>query len=478
MRLLPALLISSALAFQTAKAADKPNIILINIDDLGYADISPFGGKVATPNLDRMAQEGMKLTSHYAAPVCSPSRAAMMTGCYPKRVLPIPGVLFPASAVGLSPDEVTIAEVMKPEGYDTACIGKWHLGDQPEFLPTAQGFDSYFGIPYSNDMGPRSDGAKSNPGTPIPPGKEVAGKGVDPQKFGGDETGLKGNQQPPLPMLDGNKPPERIKADGQHEMTRRYTERAVSYILEHQDKPFFLYLPHNAVHFPLYPHQDFMGKSGVSLQKDWVLEVDWCVGKILDALRELKLDARTLVIFTSDNGGPVNNGADNTPLRGAKGTTLEGGMRVCTVAWWPGHVPAASTSAAITSHMDWLPTFAALAGGKVPSDRKIDGMDLSGLLLGNSRDFKPRETFFYYRGFTLEAVRSGSWKLHLETNALYDLSSDLHEDRNLASTQAGKVAELTALSQTMKDDLGLKGEKAPGIRPLGRVKSPKPVIAP
>jgi arylsulfatase A len=475
MRTLFALLLAS---LATSLSAEKPNIILINIDDLGYADISPFGGKVRTPNLDRMAQEGMRLTSHYAAPVCSPSRAAMMTGCYPKRVLPIPGVLFPAAAVGLNPNEITIAEVLKPEGYDTACIGKWHLGDQPEFLPTAQGFDSYFGIPYSNDMGPRGDGSKSNPDKPVPPAKDVAKKGVDPKNYGGDETGLKGDTQPPLPMLDGSKPPQRIKAAEQHEMTRRYTERAVGFIREHQEKPFFLYLPHNAVHFPLYPHKEFMGKSGVSLQKDWVMEVDWCVGRILDALRELKLDSRTLVIFTSDNGGPVNNGANNTPLRGTKGTTLEGGMRVCTIAWWPGRVPGASSTNAITSHMDWLPTFASLAGTKAPSDRKIDGIDLSELLLGNRLAFQARETFFYYRGFTLEAVRTGPWKLHLATKELYDLDSDLGEADNIAASMADKVTELTALAETMKDDLGLKGETAPGVRPLGRVKSPKPLIAP
>jgi arylsulfatase A len=470
MRSLIATLCLSALS--PLLSEERPNIILINIDDLGYADIAPFGGKVPTPNLDRMAQEGMKLTSHYAAPVCSPSRAAMMTGCYPKRVLPISSVLFPAAAVGLNPKEITIAEALKPAGYATACIGKWHLGDQPEFLPTAQGFDSYFGIPYSNDMGPRADGAKSNPGETIPEGKEVAKKGVDPKLYGTEETGLKGNSQPPLPMLDGTKI-ERIKAAKQHTMTRRYTERAVSYIREHKDKPFFLYLPHNAVHFPLYPHQDFMGKSGVSLQKDWVMEVDWCVGQILDTLRELQLDSKTLVIFTSDNGGPLQQGADNTPLRGGKGSTLEGGMRVCTLAWWPGKVPGGATTKAITSHMDWLPTFAAIGGGKAPSDRKIDGLDLSALLLGDRIAFKPRETFFYYRGFTLEAVRSGPWKLQLAKKELYNLDSDPGEAENIAATMTDQVTQLTALAETMKSDLGLDGKDAPGVRPLGRVENPK-----
>jgi arylsulfatase A-like enzyme len=292
-----------------------------------------------------------------------------------------------------------------------------------------------------------------------------------------DETGLKGNSQPPLPMLDGEKV-ERIKAAEQHTMSRRYTERTVSYIREHQDKPFFLYLPHNAVHFPHYPHQDFMGKSGISLQKDWVMEVDWCVGQILDTLRELQLDSKTLVIFTSDNGGPTNQGADNTPLRGAKGSTLEGGMRVCTLAWWPGKVPAASTTNAITSHMDWLPTFAAIGGGKTPADRKIDGIDLSALLLGDRMAFKPREVFYYYSGFQLQAVRSGPWKLHLAKKELYDLDSDIGEAENIAETMTDQVTQLTALAEAMKADLGLDGKDAPGVRPLGRVENPKPLIAP
>jgi arylsulfatase A len=472
MRLLACLLLT---ALSPLSAADKPNIILINIDDLGYADIGPFGGKVPTPNLDRMAQEGMKLTSHYAAPVCSPSRAAMMTGCYPKRVLPIPGVLFPAAAVGLNPKEITIAEALKPAGYATACIGKWHLGDQPEFLPTAQGFDSYFGIPYSNDMGLASEGSKSNPGEPTREPKTAAKAKVQVAQ-GTNETGLTGNNQPPLPMLDGEKV-ERVKAAEQHTMSRRYTERSVSFIREHQDKPFFLYLPHNAIHWPHYPHQDFMGKSGVSLQKDWVMEVDWSVGQILDVLRELQIDSKTLVIFTSDNGGPTNQGADNTPLRGAKGSTLEGGMRACTIAWWPGRVPGGATTNVITTHMDWLPTFTAISGSETPSDRKIDGIDLSALLFGDRLAFKPREVFYYYRGFTLEAVRTGPWKLHLAKKELYDLDSDPGEAENIAATMTDQVTQLTALAEAMKSDLGLEGAEAPGVRPLGRVENPKPWIA-
>ncbi len=474
MKPLLAFLLSSFAILHSSFSA-QPNFILINIDDLGYADISPFGGKVPTPQLDRMAKEGMKLTSHYAAPVCSPSRAAMMTGCYPKRVLPIPGVLFPASVVGLSPDQTTIAEVLKGAGYATACIGKWHLGDQPEFLPTNQGFDHYFGIPYSNDMGPASEGSKSNPDKPLP---KTNDKGKAGKKDAGanDETGLKGNAQPPLPLVDDHNVVERVKAAEHHTFTRRYTERAVKFIREHQKEPFFLYLPHNAVHFPHYPHQDYIGKSGISLQKDWCMEVDWSTGKVLDVLRELKLDSNTLVIFTSDNGGPLQQGADNTPLRGGKGSTLEGGMRVCTIAWWPGKVAAGSETNAVTAHMDWLPTFGALAHCKSVGELKLDGKDISPILLGE-KGAVGHDVFHYYSGFNLQAVRSGPWKLHLAKTELYNLDSDIGEAKNVAADHADIVAQLQKHAETMKGDLGDKTTDAPGVRALGRVENPLPLIS-
>ena len=471
MRLLP--LLFALCPWLVASLPAAPNFVLINIDDLGYADIGPFGGKVPTPQLDRMAKEGMKLTSHYAAPVCSPSRAAMMSGCYPKRVLPIPGVLFPAAAVGLNPNTTTVADVLRDAGYATACVGKWHLGDQPEFLPTAQGFEHYYGIPYSNDMGPASEGSKSNPDQPLPKqnAKGKAGKKDDAEP----ETGLKGNAQPPLPLVEDHNVIERVKAAEQHTFTRRYTERAVKYIREHQKQPFFLYLPHNAVHFPHYPHPDSMGKSGLSLQKDWAMEVDWSVGQVLDTLRELKLDSNTLVIFTSDNGGPVNQGADNTPLRGSKGSTLEGGIRVCTLAWWPGSVPAASQTKAITAHMDWLPTFGSLAGSKSLAELKLDGKDISPVLLGKDAA-EGHDVFHYYHGFNLQAVRSGPWKLHLAKNELYNLDDDLGEANNLAAKHADIVAQLQKHATTMRADLGDQTKDAPGVRELGRVANPQPLI--
>jgi arylsulfatase A len=471
-------------------AAQKPNFIIINIDDLGYADIGPFGSNNKTPHLDRMAKEGRKLTSHYAAPVCSPSRAALMTGCYPKRALPIPHVLFPASAVGLHPDERTIAEVLKEAGYATACIGKWHLGDQPPFLPTNQGFDSYFGIPYSNDMGPGSDGAKSNPGKPLPAPQGVTTNAANARNQGGDETGLKGAAQPPLPLLENEKVVGRVRVDGQFAVTRQYTERAVKFIREKKDQPFFLYLPHTAVHFPLYPSQDFRGKSPNGLLGDWAEEVDWSVGQVLDTLRELKLAEKTLVIFTSDNGGSLPHGSNNGPLRGSKGQTFEGGIRVCTIAWWPGKIPAGTSTDAITSMMDILPTLTQLAGGKLPADRKLDGVDIWPVLTGTASATPPRDHFFYYRGFTLEAVRSGPWKLHLALAdgppgakkgapqpQLFNLAEDIGETKNVAAANPEVVQRLQALALTMKDDLGLEGI-GPGCRPLGRVENPQPLLGP
>jgi len=471
---------------RTVVADERTNFIVINVDDLGYADIGPFGSSNRTPNLDRMAREGRKLTSHYAAPVCSPSRASLMTGCYPKRCLPIPHVLFPAAAVGLHPDEVTVAEVLKDVGYATACIGKWHLGDQAEFLPTRQGFDEYFGIPYSNDMGPAADGSKSNPGKPLPTTSAAIAAVTKTRNPGGDETGLKGAAQPPLPLLDGGKVVARVRVEEQFDVTRRYTERAVRFIRDHAEQPFFLYLPHTAVHFPLYPSGNFKGKSPNGLIGDWAEEVDWSVGHVLDAVREKKLDHKTLVIFTSDNGGALAHGSNNEPLRGTKGQTFEGGIRVGTIAWWPGKVPAGTATSAITTTMDLLPTLAALAGAKLPANRKLDGVDVGPVIVGDPAA-PPRDEFYYFRGFQLQAVRQGPWKLHLERTAdaernvgkqalaLYNLADDIGEAKDLVAEYPEIVARLQALANATKDDLGLT-DIGPGCRPLGRVDDPLPLI--
>lgn len=447
----------------------KPNFIVINIDDLGYADIGPFGSKInRTPHLDTMAKEGRKLTAFYAAPVCSPSRAALMTGCYPKRVLPLPGVLFPGNDIGLSPSEVTVAEVLKAEGYATAIVGKWHLGDQPEFLPNRQGFDLHFGLPYSNDMGPAEDGVKSDLGKPIPQPK------------------VKGAGQPPLPLLRNGTVVKRVLPDDQQSLVEIYTTEAVDFITRHQQQPFFLYLPHNAVHFPIYPGKKWAGKSPHGIFSDWVEEIDWSVGRVLDTVRKLKLSEKTLVIFTSDNGGTPRS--VNVPLRGHKGSTLEGGMRVPTIAWWPGKIPAGTESDAVLGMFDILPTFAALAGGKVPADRKIDGADIWPHLAG-VKDAKPaHETFYYYRGLQLEAVRHGDWKLQIAAAAkkddaqaapfqvkLYYLKTDIGEAKDVAAANPEIVKKLEGLVAIMKDDLGLTGI-GPGCRPLGKVKDARPLI--
>jgi arylsulfatase A-like enzyme len=469
-----------------AAADERPNFIVINVDDLGYADIGPFGSNNRTPNLDRMAREGRKLTSHYAAPVCSPSRASLLTGCYPKRCLPIPHVLFPAAAVGLHPDEVTVAEVLKGVGYATACFGKWHLGDQAEFLPTKQGFDEYFGIPYSNDMGPAADGSKSNPGKPLPTSSAAIEAVTKTRNPGGDETGIKGAAQPPLPLVENDKVVGRVRVDEQFDVTRRYTERAVKFVRDHADQPFFLYLPHTAVHFPLYPSEKFKDKSPNGLLGDWAEEVDWSVGQVLDAVREQKLDRKTLVLFTSDNGGSLPHGSNNAPLRGSKGQTFEGGIRVCTIAWRPGTIPAGTATDAITTTMDLLPTLAAQAGAKLPVGRKLDGVDVTPVLVGDPAS-PPRTEFLYFRGFQLQAVRQGPWKLHLERAAdgtrnvgkqplaLYNLADDVGESKNLADAQPEIVARLQRLADATQNDLGLD-EIGPGCRPLGRVADPLPLI--
>lgn len=441
----------------------RPNFIVISIDDLAYADIGPYGSqKNRTPNLDRMAREGRTLTSFYAAPVCSPSRAALMTGCYPKRVLPIPHVLFPGNDVGLSPAEITVAEVLQSAGYSTGIIGKWHLGDQPEMLPMQQGFDEWFGLPYSNDMGPAADGVKSNLGKPLP---RENGKG-----------------QPPLPLLRNGIVEKRVLPADQQSLVALYTDAAVSFIKRHKDQPFFLYLPHNAVHFPLYPGTQWAGNSPHGIYSDWVEEVDWSVGKVLDALREQHLSEQTLVLFTSDNGG--TSLGDNRPLRGNKGSTWEGGMRVCTIASWPGHIPAASTTSAITGMLDILPTLAALAGAPLPADRIIDGVNIWPILKSDADTKPPRNTFFYYRGLALEAVRQGDWKLRLtaqrpkppqDNPQLYNLGVDIGETTDVAAANPGVVETLQSLVAEMANDLGLDGI-TPGCRALGRVANAQPLI--
>ena len=444
-----------ATVLSAAASARPPNVVVIFIDDMGYGDIGPFGAtKQRTPHLDRMAKEGMKLASFYATPVCSVSRAQMMTGCYGARVS-VPGVYFPGQSVGLNPTEVTVAERLKEKGYATQMVGKWHLGDQPEFLPTRQGFDHYLGIPYSNDMLKKSAETKV----------------------------------PVVPLLRDEKIAELMDGEGQRRMVELYTKEAVDFIGRNKDKPFYLYYAHNAVHTPIYPSAAFAGKSSNGRFGDWVEEVDWSVGQVLDALRAQGLDKDTLVVFTSDNGPWLTKGADGGsagPLRGGKGSTWEGGVRVPTLAWWPGRVPAGSVNDAVAATIDLLPTFVSLAGGTVPATPVIDGRDITPILLGQSKE-SAREAHYYFAGYNLQAVRQGRWKLALAPQSegmnnkngpkvadglrLYDLDAEIGEQTDVAAQHPEVVAKLKALADKMSAEIG--GKEPTARRPAGEVKGAK-----
>ena len=445
--LLAALLAASA-------PARPPNVVVIFIDDMGYGDIGPFGAtKQRTPHLDRMAKEGMKLTSFYATPVCSVSRAQMMTGCYGARVS-VPGVYFPGQSVGLNPSEVTVAERLKEKGYVTQMVGKWHLGDQLEFLPTRQGFDHYYGIPYSNDMLKKSAETKV----------------------------------PVVPVLRDEKVAELMDGEGQRRLVELYTKEAVDFITRSKDQPFYLYFAHNAVHTPIWPGAAFAGKSQNGRFGDWVEEVDWSVGQVLDTLRAQGLDKDTLVVFTSDNGPWLIKGTDGGsagPLRGGKGSTWEGGVRVPTLAWWPGHVPAGSVNDAVAATIDLLPTFVSLAGGTVPATPVIDGRDITPILLGQSKE-SAREAHYYFAGYDLQAVRQGRWKLALSPQPegmgkqaaktapglrLYDLDAEIGEQTDVSAQHPEVVAKLKALADKMAAEIG--GKTPTARRPAGEVKGAK-----
>ena len=430
--------------------SNKPNFILVFCDDLGYADIGPFGAKDhSTPALDKMAKEGMKLSDFYSTcPVCTPSRASLMTGCYPRRVnMHVDEknlcVLFPGAKKGLNPNEITVAEILKEQGYVTKCIGKWHLGDHPKFMPTNHGFDSYYGIPYSNDMNRKE--------IPLPLVRDLE---VIEDSVQRDET-----------------------------ITEKYTTEAVNFIKENSNKPFFLYLPHTAVHLPLVPGKRFKNTSSNGPYGDWVNEVDWSMGELFKTIKELGIDENTLVLFTSDNGSAREKQGSNLPLRGRKGRTDEGGMRVPCVVRWPRKIPPNTKSSAITSTLDILPTFAAIAGAHPPKDRIIDGKNIWPILSGKNNNH-PRDAFFYYQMDQLQAVRSGKWKLTLAMEskkrnwgkpegkkelALYDLKNDIHEDNNVAESNPQIVKKLQSFAESARKDLGDLNLKGKGQREAGWV---------
>ncbi len=441
-------------------AADLPNVVIVFADDLGYADLSCFGGKIHTPYLDHMASEGRKLTSFYVAQaVCSASRTALLTGCYPNRV-DILGALGPQSKNGIHDDETTIAEVLKTRGYATAIFGKWHLGHWPQFLPTRHGFDHYFGLPYSNDMWPQHPTAKF----------------------------------PDLPLIER----DRVIAvnPDQSQLVKWYAERAVQFIEASKDRPFFLYVPHAMPHVPLFVSDRYAGRSGHGLYGDVIQEIDWSVGQILAALKRCEIDDRTLVIFTSDNGPWLSYGhhaGSAGPLREGKGTAWDGGVRVPFIARWPGKIPAGTETNAMAATIDILPTVAKLAGASLPA-KPIDGVDVSPVLLSPTPVVSPRENYFFFWGQELHAVRSGPWKLHFEhpyitvpepgrdgrpgkvastktTQALYNLEHDVGEQHDLADKHPEVVQRLNELAEQARADLGdtLTKRKGAHARPAGQL---------
>ncbi|MDO8682584.1 MAG: sulfatase [Armatimonadota bacterium] len=394
----------------------QPNIILINADDLGYADLSCYGSEsIRTPNLDSLARRGMRFTSFYAsAPVCTPSRAGLMMGRYAVRS-GLSYVLFPNDKTGITDSEITVGQVLQKAGYKTACIGKWHLGCTPESHPNRHGFDYYYGLLYSNDMGTMTK--QGYPDIPLYRNEEVIERPAD-----------------------------------QSLLTERYTEEAVKFIRDNKNNPFFIYLPHNMPHWPHHASERFKKRTKAGVYAAAVETIDWGVGEIMKTLRELGLEQNTLVLFMSDNGPvlrPDRPGASAKPLSGAKGNVFEGGQRVPLVAYWPAGIPAGSVCHQPVSNLDMLPTLAAICGGKTPTDRIIDGRNITKLLTNMGK--MPDYAFFYNPGKTVPAVRYGKWKLRLEKGRqsvekpeLYNLDLDIGERRNLAKEHPEIVADLKA----------------------------------
>jgi len=457
----------------------RPNIVLIFMDDMGYGDVGSYGAQgYTTPHLDRLAAEGTRFTDFYASQaVCSASRASLLTGCYAERVS-ILGALSPRSAVGLNPEEETLAEILKARGYATGIFGKWHLGDQVEFLPLQQGFDEYLGLPYSNDMWPvEYDGTRL----------EEGGK----------------SHHPPLPIVDGNETVEFVEDfQDQDRLTTLYTRRAVSFIERHRKEPFFLYLAHSMPHVPLGVSEKFRGRTERGMFGDVIEEIDWSVGQVLETLDRLGLEEDTFVIFTSDNGPWLNFGnhaGSAGPLREGKGTAFEGGPRVPAIMRWPGRIPAGSVFPHMAATLDILPTVAAVTGASLPA-LPIDGVDLMPALDGSGSE-DPRTQLLFYYGGELRGVREGKWKRVFEHRtrsyvgvepgrdglpgpyafptvpaALYDLEEDIGETIDVSAQYPEVVARLDALAEEARERLGdrLQGRVGSEVRPPGRKSFQRP----
>lgn len=470
-----AIVLTASLAPHPAAAKDRlPNVVVIFIDDMGYGDIGPFGAKTyQTPNLDRMAREGRVFSDFYVTQaVCSASRAGLLTGCYNVRV-GILGALGPSAKHGLHENEVTIAEICKQKNYATACYGKWHLGHHQQFLPMQHGFDDYFGLPYSNDMWPYHPAVRHLP----------------------MEQRLK--RWPHLPLIDKNRVVNpQVTGEDQKRLTTQYTERAVQFIDQHANRPFFLYVPHSMVHVPLYVSEKFAGKSGAGLYGDVVMEVDWSVGRILDTLRKHQIEEDTLVVFTSDNGPWLSYG-DHAgvagPLREGKGTMFDGGCREPTVMWWPGKIPAGSSCREPAMTIDILPTVASLIGAKLP-DHAIDGKNIWPLIGGDEGAVSPHEAYYFYYGRQLQAMRMGKWKLHFPHGyrtlsgrqggtggkpvrydqakiglALFDLENDIGETTDVQAEHPEIVTRMQKLADKMRKELGDSRIRGEGTRDAGRL---------
>ena len=434
-------------AFAWAAPSAKPNIVILFIDDMGYGDIGPFGNQVnQTPHLDRMAEEGIKFTQFYVAnTACTPSRSALLTGTYAHRIGMDGGngnlaVTFPGDSRGLNPNEITIAEMLRENGYATGCFGKWHLGDQPQFMPLAQGFDTYFGIPYSNDMWPLH--TSKNP--------------ITKRKY------------EPLPVMSQDKAVAHVE-DGvdQSLLAEVFTDKAIAFIKKNQKKPFFCYIPHAHVHKPRYARPEYLKRAEGNVDRAHVEEVDDSIGRVLQTLKDLQLDQNTLVIFTSDNGAA--SGMSSGPLRGGKGgPKYEGHMRVPTLAWWPGTIPAGSISKEIGVTTDLLPSLAKLTVSKVPDDRIIDGKDISDVLLGKKDAQSPHQLHYYEN----EGIRRGDWKLVKKgsRSELYDLSKDPGERKDLSRNHPELVKELNRALHKHAASI------AANLRPAGFAKHPKPIL--